>query len=105
MQHDIRVVLCNCSPDEAGELARRLVEESLAACVNVLDGVTSFYRWEGQLCEDNESTLLVKTTPEGCDRLVEKLAEYHSYEVPEIAVIDPEDINAPYAEWVHEHVQ
>lgn len=101
----MQLVLCNCSPDETDSLARRLVEENLAACVNVIDGVTSYYRWEGQLCEDEEATLLIKTTAEHCDRLTEKLAEYHSYDVPEIVVLDPRTVNEPYAEWVDEQVQ
>ena len=55
------VVLCNAPPDDALRIARALVERRLAACVNVVPGVVSVYRWEGALHEDQESTLLVKT--------------------------------------------
>lgn len=101
----IRVVLCNCSPDEAPTLARRLVEEQLAACVNIIPGVRSFYRWEGQLCDDAEVTLLIKTTLERFEKLSKKLAKYHSYDVPEIIGIDAADVSRAYSEWVHEQVQ
>lgn len=101
----MKLLITNCSPDEAQPLAKRLVEERLAACVNVFDAVTSFYRWEGELCEDQEVTLLIKTTPERCDELAQKLADYHSYDVPEIVVVDPTDVSEPYAEWVHDQVR
>lgn len=101
----MRVALCNCSPDEAPTLARRLVEEELAACVNVIDNVTSFYRWEGEFCKDTEATLLIKTTAERYDEMAEKLAEYHSNDVPEIIGLEPADVLEDYAGWVHEQVQ
>lgn len=101
----LRIVLCNCSPGEAPALARRLVTEELAACVNIIPGVTSIYRWEGEICEDEEATLLIKTTPQGYEKLAEKLAEYHSYDVPEIIALDSADVALSYAEWVHEQVR
>ena len=101
----IRVVLCNCTPDEAPALARRLVEEQLAACVNIIGGVRSFYRWDGELCDDEEATLLIKTTEERFSKLVDKLSEYHSYDVPEIIALDSAEVARAYAEWVHEQVR
>lgn len=101
----VRLVFCNCSPKEAPDLARRLVEKQLVACVNILPGVTSVYRWEGQLCEDEEATLLIKTTAEKYDDFKEALRQYHSYDVPEIIAVAPEDIDCAYAEWVHEQVR
>lgn len=101
----LRLVLCNCSPEEAPTLARRLVDEELAACVNVISGITSFYRWEGEMCEDEEATLLIKTTAEGYDELATALARYHSYDVPEIIALDTADVATDYAEWVHDQVR
>ena len=101
----VRLVFCNCSPQEAPALARRLVEENLAACVNILSGVTSFYRWDGQLCEDEEATLLIKTTDEGYEEFKKALRRYHSYEVPEIIAVDPKDVDRAYKEWVYEQVR
>ena len=101
----IRVILCNCSPDEAPRLARRLVEEKLAACVNIIGGVRSIYRWDGQLCDDEEATLLIKTTDKGFEDLAEKLTQYHSYDVPEIIALDSADAARAYGEWVYEQVR
>ncbi len=101
----VRLVLCNCSPDEAHSLGQRLVDEELAACVNIIPGITSIYRWEGERCADEEATLLIKTTAGGYDELAEKLSQYHSYDVPEIIAIDPADVATAYAEWVHDQVR
>lgn len=101
----IRVVLCNCSPAEAPELARRLVEEKLAACVNIIGGVRSFYRWDGEVCDDAEATLLIKTTEDRFEAMAEALGAYHSYDLPEIIALDSADASRAYGEWVHEQVR
>ncbi len=101
----VRLVLCNCSPDEAPTLAQRLVEENLAACVNIIPQITSFYRWEGALCDDEESTLLIKTTREGYAELEKRLTRYHSYDVPEIIALDATEVAEAYAEWVYDQVR
>lgn len=101
----VRLALCNCSPEEAPSLAKRLVEEELAACVNLIEGVRSFYRWEGQLCDDEEVTLLIKTTAGCYEKMARTLAQHHSYDVPEIIALDPEEVSSPYAEWVHDQVE
>ena len=100
----VRIVFCNCSPDEAPALARQLVEERVAACVNLLAGVTSVYRWQGELCEDQETTLLIKTTDERYSDLVAAIKRLHSYEVPEIVAVDATDVDDAYAGWVHDQV-
>lgn len=98
----MNVVLCNCSPAEAHDLARRLVEEGIAACVNVLPGVSSFYVWEGQLQEEHETTLLIKVATERVDALSRRLRELHSYDTPEIVVleVDTARSDADYVAWV-----
>ncbi|MCB9669968.1 MAG: divalent-cation tolerance protein CutA [Alphaproteobacteria bacterium] len=96
------VVLCNCTPGEAPDLARTLVEERLAACVNVLPGVRSFYVWDGALCDDAESTLLVKVRADGVPALSDRIRALHSYSTPEILVL-PVDVAASdprYVAWV-----
>ncbi len=99
---DLRVVLCNCSPDEAPKLARILVEERLAACVNVLPSVQSHYMWNGELCEETEATLLIKTTSSAYPELESRLREIHSYDLPEIIALEPAAVLADYAEWVRQ---
>jgi periplasmic divalent cation tolerance protein len=99
---DVRVVLCNCSPDEAHSLAETLVSEGLVACVNILSGVTSYYMWDGAMQADNESTLLMKTVADRLDALESRLVELHSYDTPEIIALHPSHVFAPYADWVAE---
>ena len=100
----LRVVLCNCSPDESDQLARSLVESRHAACVNILSGVQSCYVWEGEVCEETEDTLLIKTTDEEYPALKEWIQEHHSYEVPEIISLDVDDVYEPYLKWGQKQV-
>lgn len=99
---DLRVILCNCSPDEAAGLAEALVDERYAACVNVLPGVMSYYRWNDEMCAETESTLLIKTTADRYDELEARLQELHSYDVPEIIALHPTRALEAYANWVAE---
>ena len=100
----LRVVLCNCSPSESESLARALVDERLCACVNVIAGVTSVYRWEGEVCQEAEHTLLIKTTPEAFEALKARLVELHSYDVPEIVALDSVDVLDSYDQWAHAQI-
>ncbi len=104
IETDIRIVVCNCSPEESQGLARQLVEERVAACVNIIQGVTSIYEWQGKLCETSEHTLVIKTTAARYWALQRRLEEIHSYDVPEILEISCSDALLTYAQWVHEQV-
>lgn len=96
----MRLVLCNCPPDKADLIARTVVERKLAACVNALPGVKSTYRWKGQVCVDEETTLLIKTRAELVDALTAAIVELHPYEVPEVIALPILEGHAPYLEWV-----
>jgi periplasmic divalent cation tolerance protein len=98
----MRLVLCNCPPDRAAELAEALVAERLAACVNILPSVTSVYRWEGRVAVETEHTLLIKTSAEAVAQLVPRLSALHPYDVPEIVVVPVDDAAsaAAYVTWV-----
>ena len=85
--------------DAAGDLARLLVEERLAACVNRVS-CRSTYRWEGEIAEEDEEILLAKTTDDAYPALVERLEAEHPYEVPCIERFDPSDVLAPFEEWI-----
>ncbi|AUV81830.1 divalent-cation tolerance protein CutA [Salinigranum rubrum] len=87
-------------PEVAEDLARTLVEERLAACVNRVP-CTSTYRWEGEVVEDSEEILLVKTTEERCDAAVARLVEEHPYDVPCIERFDVE-YEDEFGAWVAE---
>lgn len=99
------VVLVNAPPAEAPRIAKALVEQRLAACVNVIPGVKSFYFWEGNLEEDEESTLLVKTTAAGVAALTTAVKELHPYSVPEVIAVPLKNAGNPdYLDWVRKSV-
>jgi periplasmic divalent cation tolerance protein len=97
---DVVVLLAACPPDEAAAIARTLVGERWAACVNIIENVTSIYRWKGELCEEGERLLVVKTARNCAPGLIGRLKEIHPYEVPEILVLPVEAGNPAYIEWV-----
>ena len=95
------VVLVTAPAGEAGlELARGLVELGVCACVNVVPGVTSVYRWEGKICEEGEVLLVIKTTAAGVGRLEAAVLAAHPYDTPEFLVLDPVHVEGGYAAWV-----
>jgi periplasmic divalent cation tolerance protein len=86
--------------EHARRIARALVEERLAACVNLVPGVTSIYRWEGALHEEAEWLLLVKTQANRVAALAERLAVLHPYALPELVVLEPGGGSERYLAWV-----
>ena len=101
----ILVVLTTVASAEEGEaIARVLVEERLAACVNLVRGVRSFFFWEGRLQEDDEALLLVKTGRERYEELEARIRSLHSYSVPEILALAVEAGSPAYVKWVRESV-
>ena len=86
--------------DTAARVARTLVEEQLAACVNLLPMVRSIYRWEGKVCDEAETLALIKTTAERYAALAAKIAELHPYQVPEVIALPLADGNPPYLAWL-----
>ena len=98
---DVRVVLVTCPHVEAAAtLARTLVEERLAACGNVLPGLRSIYRWEGEVLDESEVLLVLKTTTARFPALRERVLALHPYQVPEVISLAVEAGHAPYLEWV-----
>jgi periplasmic divalent cation tolerance protein len=97
----VRVCLITAPDAEAAKrIARTLVEERLAACVNVVPGVTSIYRWEGALQEDTELLLVAKTTDVRLTALAERLAVLHPYALPELVALAPSGGSERYLDWV-----
>jgi periplasmic divalent cation tolerance protein len=100
------LVVLVTAPSEAQalELGRRLVDEHLAACVNVMPGVTSIFTWQGKREETAEALLVVKTRRAGYPALQQRVLELHSYSVPEVLALAV-DVGAPaYLQWVHDSV-
>ena len=100
-------ILLSTAPDEAtaARIARALVEEELAACVNVVPGVRSTYRWKGAIEEATEFLLVVKTTEAAADVATARLVALHPYDVPEALVLAPTSGAPAYLAWLTEAVR
>lgn len=88
---------------QAQQLARQLLEQRLAACVQVDSGLQSFYRWEGRLCEETEIRVVIKTLPACRQALQDFLAQQHPYQVPQFLGTVGQ-ASAAYAQWVRQAV-
>ncbi len=84
----------------AEKIAHHVVEERLAACVNIISDITSVYKWKGALERASESLMVIKTTRERLPQLIERIKELHTYELPEVIALPIEDGNPPYLEWI-----
>ncbi|MBP2680343.1 MAG: divalent-cation tolerance protein CutA [Candidatus Krumholzibacteriota bacterium] len=91
------VFMTAANADEARRIAKALVEERLAACVNIVEPCRSVYRWNGEIVEDKEAMLFAKTGRGRFDSIVKRVRELHSYEVPEIIAVDLESLSDGYA--------
>jgi periplasmic divalent cation tolerance protein len=104
-QPAVAVVLTTLGADaDAAALARALVQERLAACVNILPAMTSVYRWNGAVAEDREQQLVIKTAPEKLAALEARLRQLHPYEVPEFLVLTTSGGSATYLAWLRDSV-
>lgn len=103
---DEYVVVLSTFPSggEPGRMARTLVEERLAACVNILPEMTSVYRWAGSIEEEPERQVVMKTTRARVPALWDRLRELHPYDVPEFIVVPIIDGNDAYLRWIGESV-
>lgn len=98
---DVSVVLVTAPDgDTAERLGRLLVEERLAACVNVVPAITSIYRWEEQVETDQETLLMIKTSTGGFEALRRRVVELHPYDTPEVLALDVRDGSREYLDWV-----
>ena len=95
------IVFSNCgSQEEARRVARALVDTRVCACVNIIPGIQSIYRWQGSIQEEAEWMLIIKTTRELFDRLSAELRKNHSYEIPEVIAIPIVEGNPDYLKWI-----
>ena len=88
--------------EEAARIGRQMVEERLAACVNILGPVRSFYRWQGKVEEGEEVAAIFKASGVAVDRLIVRIAELHSYDVPCIVTSPLDKVLRSYAAWVED---
>ena len=97
------VVLITCgSEEEALKIANALVEEHLAACVNLVSPIRSIYRWEGKIWDEREWMLIIKTQRHRFEELEKKVKSLHSYSVPEIIGLPMVEGSASYLKWLEE---
>ncbi|MDT8367598.1 MAG: divalent cation tolerance protein CutA [Longimicrobiales bacterium] len=98
----VRIGLVSAPVEDGVSLARRLVEEGVAACVNLLPQVRSIYRWKGEIEETDETLLILKIAADDSSGVVERIAALHPYETPEVVLIDVAEGLPSYLEWVIE---
>jgi periplasmic divalent cation tolerance protein len=99
------IVLTTVGPEfDARGLAHALVENRLAACVNILPPIHSVYRWEGRVTSEAEQLLLIKTTESSVDALREELFSRHPYDVPEFLVLPVSSASTAYSAWLADSV-
>lgn len=93
------------SEEEAWRIGRQMVEDKLAACVNILGPCRSIYRWQGEVEEAQEVAAIFKTRDEVAPELVRRIAALHSYEVPAAVIWPIADLQASYRAWIEENVE
>jgi len=104
-QSSARIVFTTAgSAEEARQIAQELVERRLAACVNIVPQMESFYRWEGKVERASEWLLLIKTTSEAFARVRDTIQQLHSYNLPECVMLEIADGSSQYLKWLGENV-
>jgi periplasmic divalent cation tolerance protein len=100
-----QLVLCTCpDQDSAQTIAEQLVDQSLAACVNILPGIKSIYSWRGKRETAQEQLLVIKTTKNAYGTLEKVIIGLHPYELPEIIAVNIENGNANYLKWISDGI-
>ena len=103
---DKRIVLSTAgSEEEARKIAHHLVEQQLAACVNIVPRIESVYRWQGKVESNREYWLLIKTSSKKFPQVRDAIRELHSYELPECIALAVEDGSSEYLQWVEESLK
>ncbi|HEY7543383.1 MAG TPA: divalent-cation tolerance protein CutA [Blastocatellia bacterium] len=102
MSDELIILVTAPNRGEAARIARSLVSERLAACVNIIAEIESVYRWEGKVIEDSESLMIVKTTEDRYSAVESRVRELHTYTVPEVIALRIEQGSEAYLRWIHE---
>ena len=98
---DLRIVLCTCPDlDVAEEIAKLLVEHQLAACVNIINNVSSVYRWQNEVMSEQEAQLVIKTCEKQVTAIYNVIADKHPYDTPEWLVLDNVSASKDYLDWI-----
>lgn len=101
MQPIYQIILCTCPDRESAEkIARQLINDKIAACINILPGITSIYTWQGNIETEQEHLLLIKTRKDRFQAIEKSIQTSHPYEIPEIIAIPVENGLAEYMQWI-----
>jgi periplasmic divalent cation tolerance protein len=95
-----RVVLVTVPGDKAEALSHDIIENRLAACVNIINKAKSIYRWKGKIVTDTESLLVIKTATRKVESLIKFVKETHSYDIPEVVSLNISEGNPDYLDWI-----
>ena len=98
------IVLTTTPISEGPDLAEKLVEAKLAACVQIVPQITSVYVWEGEIQKENEQLLLIKTTEEKYPAVEKFIKENHSYGIPEIVAVRSDNVSDAYRAWLESYL-
>jgi periplasmic divalent cation tolerance protein len=101
---EFAIVLCTAPPGGAQIIAKTIVQEKLAACVNV-SAVRSYFFWEGKPCDEEEELMIIKTEKRLAGRIKSRIKALHSFALPEIIVIPIVDGDESYLTWIHQSVE
>lgn len=99
------ILTTTSSLDEAKRIAGYLVQNKLAACVNIIPKIISVYKWKGQICEDEEFLLFIKTKKGSFDSVKDSILKLHSYELPEVIMLPVENGYEKYLNWIEKETQ
>ena len=98
----MRIIFCTTPPAKAEEIARKLLDERLIACANIVPNLHSLYWWKGKIETAGESLLIMKTRNKQVAAAMRRIQSLHPYEVPEIVAVPVDSAHGPYAEWVRD---
>ena len=99
--HEVRVVLVTAPDADTGaRIARALLDERLAACINLVPGVRSLYRWQGSIEDDAEVLMVIKASAQRCEALAARVKDLHPYDLPEVIALPVEGGSLAYLDWV-----
>lgn len=101
------LIVLNTTPniEEAETLAKKIITAKLAACVQILPQIKSFYFWEDKVQEDAEVLLLIKTLDEKFPELRDFIQKNHSYDVPEMVALDAKEVSENYLDWIKDYIK
>jgi periplasmic divalent cation tolerance protein len=100
------VVFCTiASIEDAKRISNELVKSRMAACVNIINGMTSVYEWKGEICTENECLMVIKTKKELFNELKKEIISMHAYEIPEIISLDITDGLDSYLDWIFKNTK